>query len=163
MNIEFGCGETPTKSGYKTCDIRKLPGVDYVCNVWDIDKHVEENSVDNIFSRHLFEHLTFPQGEYTLDVWKKILKPGGVCEMMLPNMAFHLDQWINKRNNPKEFSHCMAGLWGWQRGLFDDVWDVHKSGYDKQSLQALVMKKGFRNYESLDHDMSRHLHVRFIK
>ena len=30
MKIEFGCGETPTKEGFKTCDIRNVPGVDFV-------------------------------------------------------------------------------------------------------------------------------------
>ena len=31
MKLEFGCGETPTYPDYKTCDIRHLPGIDYVC------------------------------------------------------------------------------------------------------------------------------------
>ena len=30
MKIEFGCGETP-KEGFKTCDIRNVSGVDFVC------------------------------------------------------------------------------------------------------------------------------------
>ena len=67
MKIEFGCGETPTKEGFMTCDIRDVPGVDFACPAWDIDKHVESNTVTDIFSRHFFEHLTFKQGEYLLD------------------------------------------------------------------------------------------------
>jgi predicted SAM-dependent methyltransferase len=73
MDIEFGCGEAPTKVGYKTCDIRDVRGVDFVCNAWDIKKHVNEHTVDNIFSRHFFEHLTFPQGELVLHDWLSIL------------------------------------------------------------------------------------------
>lgn len=52
MKIEFGCGDNPTKPGFKTCDIRDISGIDFVCPAWDIDKLVEENSVDEIFSRH---------------------------------------------------------------------------------------------------------------
>lgn len=163
MKIEFGCGETPTKSGFKTCDVRNVPGVDFVCPAWDIDKHVQENTVDEIFSRHFFEHLTFYQGEIVLDKWKKILKPGGRCEMLLPNMSFHIDQWINKRNEPKQLRHAKAGFWGWQRGEFDDVWDVHKSGYDKEILLNLLTTKGFKNISSLDKDLSKHLHFEFFK
>ena len=92
MKIEFGCGETPTKIGFKTCDVRKVPGVDFVCPAWEIDKHIKENSVSEIFSRHFFEHLTFRQGELVLDVWKKILLPQGIIEMCLPNMLFHINQ-----------------------------------------------------------------------
>ena len=106
MKIEFGCGETPTKENFKTCDIRNVPGVDFVCAAWNIDKHVNPNSVDEIFSRHFFEHLTFPQGERVLEVWYKILRPGGICEMMLPDMNFHINQWVNQRDNPKKFKHA---------------------------------------------------------
>lgn len=162
MKIEFGCGEKPTKAGFQTCDIRDLPGIDYVCPAWDIDTLVNENSVDEVFSRHFFEHLTFPQGEKQLEVWYKILKPGGTCEMMLPNMTYHIEQWQNRRTS-REITHAKAGFWGWQRGLFDDVWDVHKSGYDRFLLTELVKEKGFVNIESLAKDKSKHLHLRFYK
>jgi len=162
MKIEFGCGENPTKEGFKTCDIRDLPGIDYVCPAWEIDNLVEENSVDEIFSRHFFEHLTFQQGEKQLEVWHKILKPGGMCEMMLPNMALHIQQWIERKTD-REIKHAMAGFWGWQRGEFDDVWDVHKSGYDKDLLTDLVKRKGFVNIQSLAKPMSKHLHLKFYK
>lgn len=163
MKIEFGCGETPTKSGYKTCDIRNVPGVDFVCPAWEIDKHVTENSVDEIFSRHFFEHLTFKQGEIVLDKWFLILKSGGKCEMMLPNMSFHIDQWLHKRNEPKQLRHAKAGFWGWQRGEFDDVWDIHKSGYDREMLTMLLEEKKFIKIKSLAKDTSKHLHLEFYK
>lgn len=162
MKLEFGCGETPTKEGFKTCDIRNLPGVDYVCPAWEIDRLVAENSVDEIFSRHFFEHLTFSQGEIMLDKWRKILKSGGMCEMMLPNMTFHIQQWI-ERKTEREIRHAKAGFWGWQRGEFDDTWDVHKSGYDKQLLTSLISEKGFINIQSLAKPMSKHLHLKFYK
>ena len=46
-------------AGFKTCDIRNVPGVDFVCPAWEIERHVELNTVDEIFSRHFFEHPTF--------------------------------------------------------------------------------------------------------
>lgn len=162
MKIEFGCGEKPTKEGFKTCDIRDLPDIDYVCPAWEIDSLVKENTVDEIFSRHFFEHLTFKQGEIVLEKWYKILKPGGVCEMMLPNMTFHINQWLS-RSSEREIKHAMAGFWGWQRGEFDDVWDVHKSGYDRELLTNLVSKKGFVNIQSLAKPKSKHLHLKFYK
>jgi predicted SAM-dependent methyltransferase len=157
MNIEFGCGETPTKAGFKTCDIRYLPGVDFVCTAWDIDKLVGENSVDEIFSRHFFEHLTFKQGKYLLATWYKILKPGGRVEMLVPNMRLHAQQWIDG-------DYLAAnGIYGHQRGEFDDVWDVHKSGYDVDTLKELVHTYNFTNYTSLASKKSKHVHVEFFK
>jgi predicted SAM-dependent methyltransferase len=158
MNIEFGCGETPTKAGYKTCDIRNLPGIDFVCNAWDIDKLVEHNTVDHVYSRHFLEHLTYKQSRMMLDAWLKILKPGGVCEIMVPNMTFHIKQWTD-RENDQSFRHAQAGFWGWQRGDIAETWDIHKSGYDLQSIKSLLADKGFCEFRSLLDIDNAHLHV----
>jgi len=157
MNLEFGCGERPTKEGYKTCDIRDLPGVDFACPAWEIDQHVDANTVDSIFSRHFFEHLTFKQGDYLLEVWLKILKRGGRVEMMLPNMRAHVQQWLDKD------SRAQRNIYGHQRGDFLDVWDVHKSGYDVDTLRELVISKGYNRYRPLAKPKSKHLHVEFYK
>ena len=157
MNIEFGCGASPTKEGFKTCDIRNLPGVDFACTAWDIDKYVESNTVTEIFSRHFFEHITFKQGEYLLEVWHKILTHNGRVEMMLPNMRVHIQQWLDKD------SRAQRNIYGHQRGEFDDVWDVHKSGYDVDTLRELVNSKGYIRYRSLAKEKSKHLHVEFFK
>jgi len=162
MKIEFGCGETPTKTGFKTCDIRDLPGVDFVCPAWEIVNFVEENSVNEIFSRHFFEHLTFIQGERVLEAWIGILSPGGKMEIMLPNMSFHVNQW-QRRRTQKEFNHALAGFWGWQREGETNLWDVHKSGYDYESLSDLLIRKGFDQLENLSSDDNKHLHVTCIK
>lgn len=158
MKIEFGGGEKPRRPEFKQCDIRQLPNIDYVCAAWDIDKHIEENTVDEIFSRHFFEHLTFLQGEKVLESWYKILKVNGKCEIILPNMSFHINQWIS-RNSDEEFDHAKAGFWGWQRGKFLDSWDIHKSGYDFNSLSTLLKNKNFKNIVSLKNIESPHLHV----
>jgi predicted SAM-dependent methyltransferase len=162
MKIEFGCGENPTKEGFKTCDIRNLPKIDFVCEAWKIDEFISESTVEEIFSRHFFEHLTFAQGEKLLDSWYKILKPDGIVEMLTPNMTYHFKQWIN-RSLEKEFNHAKAGLWGWQRGTLDETWDIHKSGYDYDSLSKLLIKKKFKNIKLISDVDSMHLHVTFTK
>jgi predicted SAM-dependent methyltransferase len=163
LKIEFGCGETPHKEDFKTCDIRNLPGIDFVCAAWDINKYVPPNSVSEIYSRHFFEHLTFTQGQTVLDAWYEILMPSGTIEMSVPNMLFHLHQWLDTRNDPKKFAHALAGIWGWQRGEFNDVWDVHKSGYDKQSLYELLKNHKFQNIEIWTSKKSKHLHCKCSK
>ena len=159
MNIEFGCGENPTKAGFKTCDIRDVPGVDFVCPAWDIEQHVQPNTVDEIFSRHFFEHVTFIQGEKVLQAWYNILKPGGKMEMMLPNMTFHINQWTTR----SDMNHAKAGFWGWQREGEYDVWDVHKSGYDFALLEETLQKFNYIKIRSLKKSTNKHLHVECYK
>lgn len=141
FELEFGCGETPTRKGCKTVDIRDLPGVDYVCNAWEIDSLVEPDTVDYIYSRHFFEHLTFAQGRKTLAAWKTILKPTGTIEMIVPNILLHISQWLSKSN----LSRAKEGFWGKQREGETEMWDVHKSGYDKETLLYLLLEEGFTN------------------
>ena len=148
MKIEFGCGDNPTKKDFKTCDIRNLPGIDFVCPAWEIDNLVSSNSVNEIFSRHFFEHLTFVQGRITLAKWYQILKPNGYLEMILPNMEFHIEQWI-RRKNKKELMWAQAGFWGWQREGNLDVWDIHKSGYDFEILREILKENNFREIKNL--------------
>lgn len=159
LKIEFGCGEKPTKENFKTCDIRNVPGIDFVCPAWEIDLHVKKNSVDEIFSRHFFEHLTFQQGKKVLEIWYKILKPNGRMEMMLPNMDFHIHQWVSR----SDLEHAKAGFWGIQRGKFDDVWDVHKSGYNFETLSNLLESVNFKNIKSMNRNKGKHLHVECFK
>lgn len=142
LNIEFGCGELARRKGYKTCDIRNLPGIDYVCKAWEIDQLVNENSVDKVFSRHFFEHLTFAQGKLLLQTWYKILKPSGKVDMILPDMNFHINNLIAG----VDIEFQLGGIFGWQRDAIDDLWDVHKSGYSNESLKQAFENAGFIGY-----------------
>lgn len=167
MKIEFGCGENPQYEGWKTCDVRNLPSIDYVCNAWDIDKHVEENSVDEITSRHFLEHLTFRQAVVYTEACYKILKPGGTFEFVIPNFVWHVRQWLTEENvmgfhidNP--FQRGMDGLWGKQRGELEELWDTHKAGYKPWQAIKLCKDAGFDNVEQIESSI-KNLHIKAVK
>lgn len=165
MNLEVGCGDRPVMHRWKRNDIRDLPGIDFVCASWDIHKHVEAGSVDQIYSRHFFEHLTFDEGRRTLESWRLVLKSGGTVEMLVPDMTFHIIQWrdpdrkttkTNKGLTSQEWA--IRGFWGQQRG----DWDIHKSGYDYDLLRDAVTAVGFVGFYRVP-DKRQHLHVAFGK
>lgn len=158
MNIEFGGGTKPIKKKYKQCDIRNLKNIDFNCHALEIKQFVENNTVDNIFSRHFLEHLSFSEGVRLLKIFLDILKPGGNVQMILPNMTFHINQWLC-RKSVSEFNWSKAGFWGWQKHEYD----FHKSGYDESSLREIVEKIGFNNFISLNMEDSPHLNVKFQK
>jgi predicted SAM-dependent methyltransferase len=160
MNIEFGCGDNP-RNGYVGCDIRNLTNVKYVCNAWEITDFIEDNMVDRIYSRHFFEHLTFDQGRKTIDSWSKILKPNGECELILPDMDFHARQWLKFQDNKEQMEHAHASIWGWQRDSTSD-WDIHKSGYNFNTLKKLLTEYGFHTITRLHELGAWHLHVTSI-
>ena len=157
MNIEFGCGDNP-REGFLGCDIRPLPGVTFVCNAWEIADHVNRNSVSHVYSRHFFEHLTFEQADNTFRACREIMQPGAKLEIIVPDMAFHIGQWMNldraSRMNPNGFSDlewAIRGFWGHQRtDEHGSVWDTHKSGYDFPLLSKKLKQHGFRDVRRVD-------------
>ena len=166
MNIEFGGGENPRKKDYRQVDVRKIREDDIVCNAWEVEKHIQPNTVNNIYSRHFFEHLTHTQAQRTLDAWYNICVPGAEITMLVPNMNLHLWQWNNwDKLDEKQKDHCRAGFWGWQREGDESAWDLHKSGYDFQKLKELVEQHKFRDINKImpDGPQDKHLAVKFYK
>jgi len=176
MKIEFGAGGR-SKTGFMASDVQDLPGVHFVCACWEIDNFVDNNSVDEIYSRHMFEHLTFAQGEKTLRVWKDILRPGGKVHMILPDLKFHVDEYLSFYNDRKRtdhnsysFFHAVKSIFGGQRESFDSQyfttfntdWDIHKSGYDDKSLKELTDSVGYVGFNR-GNNRPHHLDVTFYK
>ena len=167
MKIEFGCGESPQYEGWKTCDVRDLPNIDYVCNAWDIDKHVKPETVDEITSRHFLEHLTFKQAEVYVAACHKILKPGGTFEFIIPNFLWHVRQWLTEGNAmgfnvDDPFQRGMDGLWGKQRGELEEVWDTHKAGYKDWQALKICADAGFEDVGLVETQV-KNIHVRAVK
>lgn len=160
MKIDFGCGSKP-KQGFVGCDVNDSPGIKYVCDCWDIGVYVDECTVEEIYSRHMFEHLSFINGERTLQAWYRILKPGGIIKMEIPDLLYHIKQYLQYHNNRNvlsavshrkkvtEFEHAIGSLFGWQREADTQMWDIHKSGYDEQTLKNLFTKHKFNNFKRL--------------
>jgi predicted SAM-dependent methyltransferase len=178
MKIEFGCGHKPLKPGFSGCDTRETPSTRWVCDAWQIVDHVEAERVDEIYSRHFFEHLTFAQGVATLMAWHRILRDGGKVVLITPDLLWHCQQFVlNRAEYAQSRGFPETGIFGWQKEseemeaftAFETSWDVHKSGYDETTLRNLVERCGFERYTRLPGDAEhrsdhpKHLHVEFHK
>ncbi len=163
--LDFGCGKRP-KRGFVGVDIRKSKHVELVCNAWEIVNLVSPGTVAEIYSRHFFEHLTFAQADKTLKAWRKILVSGGIVQVIVPDIRYHIAQFLSPNPfAPSEASsgwtlrvHALAGFWGWQREGDTKFWDVHKSGYDFESLKTKLLENGFCDVQQIE-DKPWHLNV----
>lgn len=154
--VYIGCGDD-VKPGYVGCDIRKTPAVAIQCRAWELSRHACE--LDEVFSRHMLEHLTIREAELALRDWRDALRDGGRVEVIVPNMAFHIEQWGRAEwtdaalaEARSDASWARAGFWGWQRecdpmrGDYNSTyWDVHKSGYDERLLAYCLTAAGFKD------------------
>jgi predicted SAM-dependent methyltransferase/glycosyltransferase involved in cell wall biosynthesis len=156
VKLDIGCGGKP-RAGFTGVDVRPLPGVGVVCNAWELDRHVPPASVSAIYGRHFFEHLTYAQGRAALLAFHKVLRPDGELHLIVPDILYHARQLLHPNPHaPSEHSarwthreHAIGSLWGWQRGESNELWDVHKAGYDEELLGKTLREAGFTRIRRL--------------
>lgn len=88
-----GHGEWTTVDMTKECDI-----------FWDLRNPIPlpSNSVAKIYSSHLFEHLTYQQGQKLLQESLRLLKPGGTFSICVPNARMYIESYLGLRELPTE-------------------------------------------------------------
>jgi len=154
LRLDVGSGGNAAE-GYMSCDLRRVPGVEIICNAWDVPLHVRD--VAEIYSRHMLEHLTLAELRLTLHRWHDALAVGGRVKIIVPNLRFHIEQWlradwtqekISEKWSDASWGH--AGLFGWQRQTDPTAcdykasyWDVHKTGFDEAVMKFHLESAGF--------------------
>jgi predicted SAM-dependent methyltransferase len=170
LKIEIGCGKK-TRPGYKTCDVRDLPSVDYVCTADSLP--FEDGTVDEIYSRHVVEHFSYKEFLKVLQEWNRALKPGGTVYIICPNLLWHLEQvlsgshasFFDKTSGQNARYWGFGSLFGWQQ----DEHDIHKFGFYYELLRDILLVFGFDQVEDLTNsgqgleNQPWHLEVRATK
>ena len=123
--LQFGCGLSAPKNwlNYDSSPsllLQRLPlfgvmnfflPVVYPKNVFygDVIKGlpVENNSVDLVYSSHVLEHMSYLEMKRALREIYRILKPGGIFRLVVPDLTFFITNYCNEVLNP-EASHLAA-------------------------------------------------------
>jgi len=110
MKINLGCGSTPLKD-YINVDMDTLEDLrerypnrtfedDLVIEQWDIfNLPVEDGTVDEVRADCLFEHLNFIDEKRAFYEVKRILKPGGVFEISVPDFDAIMELWLKAKDD----------------------------------------------------------------
>ena len=83
--LQIGCGKNPL-SGWLNTDLLANQKVVYVDAVKKLP--FPDNSLDYIYSEHIFEHISYRDGGKFLKEAHRVLKPGGRIRIATPDMAF---------------------------------------------------------------------------
>ena len=89
--IYMGCGDD-YKDGYVGCDVRKTKTAKIICKAWELSKYCK--NVNEIYSRHMVEHLTYTEFNETLKDWCKALT-GAKLHIICPDLDFYIEQFKN--------------------------------------------------------------------
>lgn len=82
MKIDFGCGLNK-KEGYIGVDLRRVEGVDFVCDIEKERLPFDTESVDEIYTSHTLEHISNIIG--CMNEFFRVLKWGGKLKVIVPD------------------------------------------------------------------------------
>lgn len=93
-----------------------------------------DGSADYVFASHFLEHLSRRDGEHLVREAARVLRPGGVIRIAVPDLAYFMDAW---RAGDKERA---------MEGIFEDLdlghFARHRYMYDFEMLSGLVRRAG---------------------
>lgn len=166
IRVNYGCGDTRL-DGFVGVDVRPCRGADHVLPAWDTSPF-ETDSVSEIFSRHMLEHLDPDDARRALRAWLGILKPGGLLRLIVPDLIFHSRQLLGEASSwstdPTEnFEHAIKSIYGWRHAEHGgDRADAHRWGYTWRSLSTLLCEVGYTGLQRVSRGPDTepwHLHV----
>jgi predicted SAM-dependent methyltransferase len=114
---------------------------------WDLRRPLpfKDASVDAIFAEHLLEHMPFAAGVELLREWHRVLRPGGVTRIGVPDLDRYIASYLGNddiidRVRPGRPTRALA--LGEPFFLYG-----HRCMYDFETMQRALLDAGFTNVE----------------
>ena len=139
MKLSIGCGDRRLP-GYTGVDVIQRAAVDIIAPADKIP--LADGVADEVLAIHLVEHLlpwTVPDA---LGEWFRLLKPGGLLVLEMPDFlksCRNIAEGLKGKKHPDQMG--MWGCFGDPRAK--DPWMLHRWGYWFDSLKPLVEAAGF--------------------
>ena len=124
MKLNLGAGSAPIE-GYVNLD-HKTDDEIYPLKI-------EDNSVDEVRASHVLEHFSHHIVADVIAEWVRVLKPGGVLKIAVPDF-----EWIAR----KYLDGADVPIQGYLMGGQVDGDDFHATVFDQEALAELLTKAG---------------------
>ena len=136
IKLHLGCGKRYLK-GYCHIDLADFPHIDYRHNVTSLPMF-SENMADLIYASHVFEYFDRFQARDILKEWRRVLKPGGVLRLAVPD----IEALIRVYEETGKIESILGPMYGrWQTS--EEFTIYHRTIYDRHSLASLLEQNGF--------------------
>jgi predicted SAM-dependent methyltransferase len=96
VKLNIGCG-TDYKKGWINIDNNSDNNIEKLDLNWDLRNSLPfaNNSVDFVFNEHFIEHLTIEEGQTVIKDLMRVLKPGGVMRIAMPDLRIAVNDYLN--------------------------------------------------------------------
>jgi SAM-dependent methyltransferase len=94
---------------------------------------VPDNSVEAIWASHILEHIPPSRTQEVLREWLRVLEPGGVLTIALPDLDDACRAWLERRP---------GAIW-MIFGMYEGEGQTHYTGWGPLELRAELQAAGF--------------------
>lgn len=145
LRLNVGCGAR-TLEGFFNCDIERNPDAprapDLLCDAKSIP--LPDACAAELMAIHVFEHFYRWEIDGVLAEWKRLLRPGGLLILELPNLVKCCQNYLDGRmrggKNPDQLARW--GIYGDPRT--GNHYMCHPWGYSPEELMSILKDAGFR-------------------
>lgn len=146
--LHIGCGDIDAP-GYINLDARPQPHVHIVTNNLFRLAMVPDGVADLVYMSHVLEHVSHRDVAATLSEMRRILKPGGVLRLSVPDFDKLTEIYFA---NNRDITSIEGALMGGQ----DYTFNFHHAAFNDQHIRRLLLRSGFREARSWDPDRCDH-------
>lgn len=101
-----------------------------------------DGSVSEIWSSHALEHLNKFQTVPTLREWKRLLVPGGIAQIDVPNLLWACQNWIWRQSNDWHMDVLF--------GMNNKPGETHMQGFTPAIMAGYVAEAGLELVSTQD-------------
>lgn len=145
MENNLHIGGKEVKPGWKLLNIQGVPGIDYIGDIRDLSQFASD-SFDRVYTSHVLEHVSQPDMGPTLAGIVRILKPGGLFCVSVPDLEILSHLILNPIASKEVKFHAMRMMFGGQI----DPHDYHYFGWTFEFLEDYLTAAGFSVIERVD-------------
>jgi predicted SAM-dependent methyltransferase len=149
MKLHLGCGKRYIP-GFVHIDAVDYPHVDHVATIDNLS-FIQDASVDLIYNCHVLEHFKRREVGRVLKEWHRVLKPGGILRISVPDFA-KLCEVYQKYG---QLDLVIGALFGRQ----DYLYNIHYNVFDFPTLKRELESAGFIDVRRYDWRETEHAHI----
>jgi len=139
--IHLGCGDIASPE-FINVDARPGPHIHYICDVRDLSIFTDDYA-DLVYACHVLEHIRHRALRKTLWEWRRIIKPGGVLRLSVPDF----DKIVHiYESSDHDINSILGPLMGGQGYRYN----IHCSVFNHNYLTDRLKEVGFSEVRKWD-------------
>jgi predicted SAM-dependent methyltransferase len=125
--------------------------------IHDLKKRLpySDSTIDYAYTSHFLEHLALSDAERLICEVFRVLKPGGIIRIVVPDLAIGARQYLEAIESDSRNGKAAQDFLNWMQLSRPGVRDPHLWMYDAPSLTAMLNESGFTNVVTCEYRKGR--------